>query len=62
MTSRGSEKMTDITIGIDISKDHLDAHRLPGGEHERFDNTSSGHKALVWLPPRVQGASSCLGW
>ncbi len=23
--------MTEITIGIDISKDHLDAHRLPEG-------------------------------
>lgn len=52
MTSKGSEKMTEITIGIDISKDHLDAHRLPGGEHERFDNTSSGHKALLrWIGP-----------
>jgi transposase len=49
--------MTEVTIGIDISKDHLDAHRLPGGEHERFDNTSSGHKALLrWIgsaPARI---------
>jgi transposase len=45
--------MTDITIGIDISKDHLDAHRLPGGEHDRFDNTSTGHKALLrWIGPK----------
>jgi transposase len=44
--------MTEVTIGIDISKDHLDAHRLPGGERERFDNTSSGHKALLrWIGP-----------
>jgi transposase len=44
--------MTNITIGIDISKDHLDAHRLPGGEHERFDNTSAGHKELLrWIGP-----------
>jgi transposase len=49
--------MTEVTIGIDISKDHLDLHRLPGGEHERFDNTSSGHKALIrWIglaPARI---------
>lgn len=44
--------MTATTIGIDISKDHLDAHRLPGGEHARFGNTPSGHKALLrWIGP-----------
>lgn len=44
--------MTETTIGIDISKDHLDAHRLPGGEHDRFDNTPAGHKALLrWIGP-----------
>jgi transposase len=44
--------MTETSIGIDISKDHLDAHRLPGGEHDRFDNTSAGHKALIrWIGP-----------
>ncbi len=52
MTSRGSEKMTGTTIGIDISKHHLDVHRLPGGERDRFDNTSAGHKALLrWIGP-----------
>jgi transposase len=49
--------MTDATIGIDISKDHLDVHRLPGGERRRFDNTKAGHKALIrWIgvtPQRV---------
>jgi transposase len=49
--------MTEITIGIDISKDHLDAHRLPGDERRRFDNTAAGHKALIrWIgaiPQRV---------
>ncbi|MCC2096161.1 MAG: transposase [Hyphomicrobiales bacterium] len=44
--------MTDITIGIDISKDHLDTHRLPGSERGRFENTSTGHKALIkWIGP-----------
>ena len=49
--------MTDTTIGIDISKDHLDAHRLPGDERRRFDNTPAGHTALIrWIagvPTRV---------
>jgi transposase len=49
--------MNDITIGIDISKDHLDAHRYPGDDHHRFDNSCAGHKALIrWigsLPARV---------
>lgn len=44
--------MTEITIGIDISKDHLDAHRLPDGGRGRFENTSAGHKALIrWIGP-----------
>jgi hypothetical protein len=32
MTSRGAEKMKQDTIGVDISKDHLDAHRPTDGE------------------------------
>lgn len=49
--------MTEVTIGIDISKDHLDAHRLPGDERRRFDNSKAGHKALLtWIgaqPARI---------
>ena len=49
--------MTDTIIGIDISKDHLDACRLPGNESQQFDNTKAGHKALIrWIsevPVRV---------
>ncbi|MBB4196621.1 hypothetical protein GGD83_000392 [Rhodoblastus sphagnicola] len=30
MTSRGAEKMQNDAIGVDVSKDHLDAHRLAG--------------------------------
>lgn len=52
MTSRGMEKMTEITIGVDISKDHLDAHRLPDGAESRFTNDKAGIKALVeWIGP-----------
>ena len=49
--------MTQTTIGIDISKDHLDAHRLPGDKQRRFPNTAAGHAALMrWIgatPARV---------
>ncbi|MER8596265.1 transposase [Mesorhizobium sp. M1182] len=44
--------MTNDTIGIDISKDHLDAHRLSDGASRRFANDSRGHKAFMsWLSP-----------
>jgi len=49
--------MTESNIGIDISKDHLDVHRLPGDERRHFDNSKAGHKALIhWIgetPARV---------
>ena len=50
MTSRGAEKMNNDTIGVDVSKDHLDAHRLAEGAARRFANDRGGHKALIkWL-------------
>lgn len=42
--------MTNDTIGVDISKDHLDAHRMSDGASRRFPNDSAGHGAFVnWL-------------
>lgn len=42
--------MMSDSIGIDISKDHLDAHRLSDGAAARFANTSKGFLALAtWL-------------
>jgi transposase len=50
MTSKGAEKMKNDTIGVDISKDHFDAHRLTDGGSRRFVNDRSGHRAFVkWL-------------
>ncbi len=34
------------SIGIDISKAHLDVHRIKTGQHAQFDNTASGFRAL----------------
>lgn len=42
--------MTHPTIGVDISKDMLDAHRLADGARRRFANTTAGYKALIaWI-------------
>lgn len=42
--------MQNDTIGVDVSKDHLDAHRLTDGASRRFANDKRGHKALIkWL-------------
>jgi transposase len=47
MTSRGAEKMKNDTIGVDVSKDHLDAHRPADGATRRFANAKGGHTALI---------------
>ena len=42
--------MLHATIGVDVSKDWLDAHRLPDGAGRRFPNSTSGHRALIaWI-------------
>lgn len=42
--------MTNDTIGVDISKDHLDAHRMSDGASRRFANDKAGHKSfMAWL-------------
>lgn len=48
--------MTQVSIGIDISKDHLDVHRLGGGPQDaacrRFANTAAGLRGLErWIGP-----------
>lgn len=35
------------TVGIDVSKVRLDAHRLPDGEASEFDNTKAGFRQLT---------------
>ena len=55
MTSRGAEKMTASTIGIDISKDHLDAYRMDDGASRRFANAKAGHKALIANSHAIMG-------
>jgi transposase len=42
--------MSDTTIGIDVSKDHLDAHALPAGTALRVPNTARGIARLLrWI-------------
>jgi len=45
--------MTDYTIGIDISKAHLDAYMLPCGTVRQFANNPQGFRALInWTAKR----------
>lgn len=42
--------MHQDTIGADISKDHIDLHRLPGGERLRIPNDRKGFVAILkWI-------------
>jgi len=42
--------MNKDSIGVDISKDNLDVHRLSSGVSRRFPNTQQGHQAfIVWV-------------
>lgn len=42
--------MTEFTIGVDISKFHLDAFRLEDQAAQQFDNSPCGFRALIkWL-------------
>jgi hypothetical protein len=45
------EKMKYDTIGVDVSKGHLDTHRLADGAARRFANDKCGHKARWPLWP-----------
>ncbi|MET4104667.1 transposase [Roseovarius sp. MBR-78] len=43
-------KMTKHTIGVDISKFHLDVFRLEDDEAQRFENSAAGFRSLKkWL-------------
>ena len=39
----------DVINGIDVSRDGLDIHCLPEGQHERLANTDAGHRRLAEL-------------
>jgi transposase len=42
-----------LTIGIDVSKDRLDAYRLSDGQRVQVTNDKAGHKALIgWTKQR----------
>jgi len=48
--SKPASPTSSITIGIDVSKDHLDAARHPGGDTVRVANTRKGQSVLLrWI-------------
>jgi len=54
MTSRGQKKRGKDSIGVDISKDNLDVHRLSSGVSRRFSNTQQGHQDFIaWVGPSL---------
>ena len=49
------EKMPDSTVGIDISKTHLDTYMAPAGKAARFTNDAAGFNALIaWIESPVR--------
>lgn len=45
--------MTEITIGVDVSKEMLDIHLHPAGEDRRFSNDTKGFRVMLkWLAGR----------
>ena len=49
------EKMPDSTVGIDISKTHLDTYMAPAGKAARFTNDAAGFNALLaWIDQPVR--------
>lgn len=50
--------MPDPTVGVDISKTYLDAHRVPDGTAARFTNDDAGFKALIaWIKRPVRAVT-----
>ena len=53
--------MTDDTpnsVGVDISKAHLDAYMVPAGKAARFSNDAAGFKALIaWVERPVRAVT-----
>ena len=45
---------TAITVGVDVSKAHLDVHELPTGRAKQLDNYAAGiTKVSRWISPEV---------
>ena len=53
---------TPSTVGVDISKAHLDAHALPSGLAARFSNDAAGFKKLAaWAGAADWVVYACTG-
>jgi transposase len=50
LQDKAEKRLMQITIGIDISKETLDAYRFPDNHHIQVANGRAGHKTLVrWI-------------
>lgn len=53
--------MMKDTIGDDISKDQLDAHRMSNGAKRRFTNDTVGHRAFRVGSVKPRPSMACTG-
>ena len=50
--------MPNSTVGVDISKTHLDVYVVPAGKAARFPNDAAGFKALIaWIEVPVRAVT-----
>ncbi len=50
--------MPNSTVGVDISKTHLDVYVVPAGQAARFPNDAAGFKALIaWIEVPVRAVT-----
>ena len=50
--------MPNSTVGVDISKTHLDVYVMPAGQAARFPNDAAGFKALIaWVEVPVRAVT-----
>ncbi len=50
--------MLNSTVGVDISKTHLDVYVVPAGQAARFPNDAAGFKALIaWIEVPVRAVT-----
>jgi hypothetical protein len=59
MTSKGPE---ELTIGVDVSKRHVEAACYASGRQEHFTNDAAGFRAFRrWIGPVRRSASPSAG-
>jgi transposase len=56
LQDKAKKSLMQITIGIDISIETLDAYRVPDNQHIQVANGRAGHKTLVCWKEKQNGS------